>query len=112
LRLRLPLRKQLVRPPCAELSQATVVWCASQGGTGSPIVTSTDGKSEVIVWGLGAGLSNRLKGFDGDTGATIFAGGGPAEAMTGLRPKFTTSIAAKGRIFVAGDSAVYAFTVR
>lgn len=48
-----------------------------------------------------------LQGFDGDTGDTIFAGG--ATPIPGVR-HFTVPIAAKGRIFVAADNVVFAFT--
>jgi hypothetical protein len=81
-------------------------WCANQGGWGSPIVTTTDGHSEAIVWSLGADGDQLLHGFDGDTGATIFDGGGVT--IPGMR-HFNTPIAAKGRIFVASDQAVVAF---
>src|SRR5258706_582082 len=27
-----------------------VAWCARQGGSGSPMVTTTDGRSDAIVW--------------------------------------------------------------
>jgi hypothetical protein len=82
----------------------TVAWCANKGGDGSPMVTS-DGQGAFIVWGLGS----RLMGFDGDTGAVIFGGGAAGDAITALS-KWVTPIAAKGRIFVASNSNVYAFT--
>jgi outer membrane protein assembly factor BamB len=82
-------------------------WCASQGGQGSPMVTTTDGHAEAIVWAVGAEGDKRLYGFDGDTGATIFTS--PAGAITGNVRHFTTPIAAKGRIFVASDDGVVAF---
>jgi hypothetical protein len=91
-------------PPSLE-----VAWCASQNGVASPMVTTTDGHAESIVWGIGAEGDGRLRGFDGDTGATVFGGGGSGDVMGPLR-RFNTPIAAKGRIFVAGDDAVYAFT--
>jgi hypothetical protein len=89
-------------PPSIEGS-----WCASQNGLGSPMVTTTDGHSEAIVWGLGAEGDGKLHGFDGDTGEEIFDGG--SDTMQGVK-RFQTAIAAKGRIFVAGTGAVYAFT--
>jgi hypothetical protein len=89
----------------------SVAWCALQGGKGSPIVTTTDGKSDAIVWGIGAEGTQHLMGFDGDTGRVVFAGGGAAEAMSNVR-RYSTAIAAKGRLFIAGDDAVYAFTTR
>ena len=88
----------------------TNAWTVSQGGRGSPFVTTTDGTNNAIVWGIGSEGDQRLHGFDGDTGATVFAGGGANELMTGTR-RFNTAIAARGRIYVANDSKVYAFTV-
>ena len=81
-------------------------WCTAATGNGSPIVTTTDGRSEAIVWVVGAEGNELLQGFDGDTGATIFAGG--ATPIPGAR-HFTAPIAAKGRIFVAADDIVVAF---
>jgi len=89
----------------------TVAWCARQGGSGSPIVTTTDGHADAVVWTLSTGGSTRLLGFDGDTGAQIFNGGGPGDAMTATS-KFVTPIVVSGRIFVATDSAVHAFTMQ
>jgi hypothetical protein len=82
-------------------------WCTAATGTGSPIVTTTDGHADAIVWAVGAEGNELLQGFDGDTGATIFAGGNAP--IPGVR-RFTTPIAAKGRIFVAADDTVVAFT--
>jgi hypothetical protein len=58
-------------------STITSVWTVSQGGRGSPFVTSTDGTNNAIVWGIGSEGDQRLHGFDGDTGAVVFSGGGP-----------------------------------
>jgi hypothetical protein len=85
-------------------------WTKSQNGRGSPFVTSTDGTNNVIVWGIGAENDQRLHGFDGDTGNTVFAGGGASELMAGIH-RFNTGIAARGRIYVVGDNRVYAFTL-
>jgi hypothetical protein len=88
----------------------TSVWTVSQGGSGSPFVTSTDGTNNAIVWGIGSEGDQRLHGFNGDTGAPVFSGGGANELMAGTR-RFNTGIAARGRIYIANDSKVYAFTV-
>jgi outer membrane protein assembly factor BamB len=93
----------------------TNIWVKSQGGRGSPFVTSTDGTNDVVVWGIGSEGNGsqgdqRLHGFDPDTGATIFSGGGQNELMSGTR-RFNTGIVARGRIYVAGDNKVYAFRV-
>ena len=85
-------------------------WCA-QGGGGSPIVTTTDGKAEAIVWQIATGGASRIRGFDGDTGMPIFNGGAAGDAMGNVQG-FNSAIAARGRIFVAGNTAVYAFTTQ
>jgi len=75
-------------------------WCAA-GGAGSPMVTTSDGHADAIVWTLGAEGDGRLHAFDGDTGATI-----PFTNSTAMVPgmrRYNTPIAAKGRIFVPVD---------
>lgn len=83
-------------------------WCAKQNGKGSPMVTTTDGHAEAIVWSVGAEGDNRLHGFDGDTGQIVYAGGGPADVIGPVR-RYQTPILAGGRIFIAADNAVKAF---
>jgi hypothetical protein len=84
-------------------------WCAMQNGVGSPIATTTDGTANPIVWSVGAEGDYRLHGFDGDTGQVVFNGGGASELMANVR-RFQTPIVAKGRIFVAAEGRVYAFS--
>jgi hypothetical protein len=72
-------------------------WCSAVRGSGAPIVTTTDARSEPIVWIVGAEGDNRLHGFAGETGEPVFTGGGPQEAMTGVR-RFQTVIAAEDRL--------------
>jgi hypothetical protein len=90
-------------PPTMQLA-----WCAGSAQSGSPIATTTDGTSEPIVWAVGAESDQRLHGYDGDTGAVIFNGGGAFDAMASTS-RFITPIVAKGRIFVAADGRLYAF---
>ncbi len=90
-------------------SQLTTVWCADQVGRGSPIVTTTDGHSEAIVWAVGAENDNRLHGFDAETGAELFAGGCDGDQLGTVRA-LSTPIVAKGRLYVAADQRVYAFS--
>jgi PQQ enzyme repeat len=85
-------------------------WTVNQGGRGSPFVTSTDGSNNVVVWGIGAESDQRLHGFDGDTGAVVYSGGGANELMAATH-RFQTAIAAHGRIYIATDRKVYAFAV-
>ena len=63
----------------------TGVWTVNQNGRGSPFVTSTDGTNNVIVWGIGSEGDQRLHGFNGDTGAVVFNGGG-AERVDDRHP--------------------------
>ena len=82
-----------------------------QSGRSSPFVTSTDGTNNAIVWVVGSGGDNRLHGYNGDTGAVVYNGGGANELMTGTRGYNANAIAARGRIYVAADNKVYAFNV-
>jgi len=50
-----------------------------------------------------------LYALNGETGAVLFAGGGPADQMSLVR-RFQTPIAVNGRIVVAADQELYVFT--
>jgi hypothetical protein len=83
-------------------------WCGAFRGEGSPIVTTIDGRANPIVWILGAEGDDRLHGYRGDTGEPLFDGGGPEDAMTGLR-HFQDLIATRERLYVGADGRLYAF---
>src|SRR4029077_12618452 len=83
-------------------------WSIGQSGRGSPWMTTTDGTNNAIVWIAGVQGDQRLHGYNGDTGALVYAGGGPNELMTGTR-QWNTGIAARGRIYYAADKKNYAF---
>jgi hypothetical protein len=83
-------------------------WCSGPNGQGSPIVTSTDGMNESIVWYVAAESDNRLRGFNGETGEVIFDGG---SEQVGRVARFQTPILAKGKIYVAAGDRVYAYTL-
>jgi PQQ-like domain len=83
-------------------------WCGAFKGEGSPIVTTTDGRANPIVWIVGAEGDGLLHGYRGDTGEPLFTGGGSGNAMTGLR-HFQTLLAAGGRLYVGADGRIYAF---
>lgn len=95
------LRIAAGRPP--GLSTA---WCGAISGAGSPIVTTTDGRTNPIVWIVGAEGDDRLHGFRGDTGETLYT----SPRLSGLR-HFQTLIAADNRLYVGGDGRLYAFAV-
>jgi hypothetical protein len=77
---------------------ATVAWCTpGPNPPSAPISTTTDGKSDAIVWFVNNGL---LKGVDGDSGASVFDGG---TGMCSGVQRWTSPIAVKGRIVVGAN---------
>ena len=80
-------------------------WCGSVAHAGSPIVTTTDGRSDPIVLVVGAEGDNRLHAFRADSGEPLAT---PPETMRGLH-HFQTLIAAEDRLYVAADDTIYAF---
>jgi hypothetical protein len=81
----------------------STAWCASQNGLGSPMVTTTDGHAEAIVWSVGAEGDGRLHAFDGDGGAEL------ASVDVGAARRYVPPIAAGGRLYVVADGALRAF---
>ncbi|HVU50839.1 MAG TPA: PQQ-binding-like beta-propeller repeat protein, partial [Polyangia bacterium] len=81
-----------------------IVWCAATAGDDdirrrSSISTTTDGKSNPLVWFMNGA---KLNAFDGETGAVVYAGGADTDSCGGIR-RHTSPIAANGRIIAAGD---------
>ncbi len=86
---------------------AAVTWCSAEANLGSPMVTTTDGTSNVVVWNA----STRLYGYDGDTGTKVFTGGAAGDALANAMQYFNTPIdAGQGRIAVATPGRLYVFT--
>ncbi|HEX3772782.1 MAG TPA: hypothetical protein VHV30_18010, partial [Polyangiaceae bacterium] len=81
----------------------SIAWCSAASGLGSPMVTTSDGTSNPIVWAA----SNALYAFDGDTGATIVDG--TKTAMASGVQGWNVPIAAKGRIAVGISGQLYLF---
>ena len=76
----------------------SVAWCAPHNGANTaPIITTSDGKSDAIVWFM---RDQTLVGVDGDTGMTVATATGQCSAVH----QWTSPIAVKGRIVVAADS--------
>ena len=82
------------------------LWCAPLQGRGAPIVTTTDGHADPIVWVDGAQGDDRLHAFRGDTGAPLFTS---ANTIPGVR-HFETLLAANHHLYVAEDGRIVAFT--
>ena len=85
----------------------TTAWCAAVSGNGSTMATTTGSGAESVIWVTGAQGDNQLHALNAETGEILFT-----SATLGTLVRFNAPIAAKGRIYVAGASAVYAFTVR
>ncbi len=83
---------------------ASVVWCAAMGSATNAIATSTDGTSDAIVWYANSG---KLMGVDGDTGATIYSSSNSCSNV----PHWSSPIAVKGRIIVAGNGHLCAWGI-
>jgi hypothetical protein len=82
-------------------------WCGQMKGFGAPIVTTTDGHSNPIVWAVGAQGDGLLHAFKGDTGEVLFSG--PQPGLAGLH-RLQTLIATQDRLYVGADGTIYAFT--
>ena len=86
----------------------TVAWCGGPATQDSPAVSMSNAQGQdAIVWVVGS--DNKLHGVDGNTGASVYAGGAATDTMSAVQ-KFETPIVANGRIFVAANNQVYAFT--
>jgi hypothetical protein len=83
---------------------ATTAWCSSQNGLASPMVTTTDGTSNPIVWNA----SSALYGWNGDTGAVIVDG--TNTTMSSSVRGWNTPIDANGKIAIGVNGQLYVFT--
>jgi outer membrane protein assembly factor BamB len=82
-------------------------WCAQYSGSnGGPIVTTTDGTANAIVWVPGAEGDNQLHAFNALNGQVVFSGTGTT--MSGLH-HYQTILATDKRFYVAGDNKIFAF---
>ena len=84
----------------------SIAWCSELSGRGTPIVTTTDGHSNPIVWITGAEGDDHLHAFRGDNGEPLLTI--PQSRLPGLR-HFGSVIATKGHIFVPADGKIFAF---
>jgi hypothetical protein len=69
------------------------------------MVTTTDGRSEAVVWTVGAEDDEPLRGFDGDTGAPLVAAAGAGAKVR----RFQSPIVSNGRIYVAVEGGIRAY---
>jgi outer membrane protein assembly factor BamB len=83
----------------------SIAWCAGTGATSSPAVSMSNAQgANTIIWYVGNDA--RLHGLNGDTGASVRAD----TTALGTVKAHQTPIVANGRIFVASDTRIFAFT--
>ena len=80
-------------------------WCTALNGRGDPIVTTSDGTNDPIVWVTGAEGDEELHAFNGVTGQSLYT----SPAVSGTIRHFTTLLVANGRLFVTSDDKVIAY---
>ncbi len=86
----------------------SVAWCGGPTTQESPAVSMSNAQGQdAIVWIVGS--DNKLHGLDASTGASVYAGGTGTDTMSAVQ-KFQTPIVANGRVFVAANGQLYAFT--
>jgi hypothetical protein len=83
----------------------SVAWCSMESDLASPMVTTTDGTSNAVVWDA----DNKLVGYDGDTGTEI-VNGSKATMGTAIEAWNVPIAAGKGRIAIGVKGQLYVFT--
>lgn len=89
-----------------------VVWCADNGGGGSPSITTSDGSNDAIVWTFGTNTKGNNPGGDNQLHAWDLASGKrllTSSDMVANTRHFTTPIFVHGRAMIVGDGGLYAF---
>jgi hypothetical protein len=85
-----------------------VEWCVlASGTTSAPMITTTDGTANAIVWYVRA--SSLLEGLDGNTGALVYNGSNAATYCPSRQ--WVAPIAVKNRIIVGGDGQLCAWNM-
>jgi outer membrane protein assembly factor BamB len=77
------------------------------GGDAAPIVSTTDGLNDAVLWTYGASGDETVRAYDADTGTLLYTSPGLAGSTHWISP-----IIAKGRLYVAQNGTVTALTVR
>ena len=83
----------------------TSAWCAPLNGRGDPIVTTSDGASDPVVWITGAEGDDELHAYAGDTGQLLYS----SAPVSSTIAHFSTLMVANKRIFVTAAGQVLAY---
>jgi hypothetical protein len=98
--------------PTNKSNPITTLWCANPHGSGAPIITTSDGTSDPILWTLGTTMTNDMSGGDNQVHAFDLVAGTSlltsSDKFANVR-HFTSPIIVSGRLFIAGDSKLYAY---
>jgi len=81
--------------------------CYSVDGAGPPVVTTTDGMANPIIWTVGADGDGQLHAFRGDNAKPLAIGS--QTAMHGLH-HFVTVVPTQKYLYVPADNRIYAFS--
>jgi hypothetical protein len=99
--------------PSNATTPIATTWCGDPMGAGSPIITTSDGTNDSLVWVIGtmerndgSGGSNQLHAWDLETGSMVVMG---SDTLSKVH-HFQSPIVVNGRIFVVGDTQLYALT--
>jgi hypothetical protein len=94
-----------IKVSAASPPRLSIAWCAGAGALTSPAVSMTDtAGTNTVLWYEGS--DTRLHGINGDTGASVRAD----TTNIGAARQHQAPIVANGRIFLATDNRVWAFT--
>jgi hypothetical protein len=99
--------------PSNATTPIATTWCGDPMGAGSPIITTSDGTNDSLVWVIGtmerndgSGGSNQLHAWDLETGSMVVMG---SDTLSKVH-HFQSPIVVGGRLFVVGDTQLYALT--
>ena len=94
-----------IKISAASPPRLSIAWCAGAGALTTPAVSMTDtAGTNAVLWYEGS--DTRLHGINGDTGASVRAD----TTNIGAARQHQAPIIANGRIFLATDNRVWAFT--
>ncbi len=82
-------------------------WCRRIDGRGAPVVTQNEKGRQQVVWIFGAEGDERLRAFDGVSGAALYVSD-PTPAPV---PHFSTPLIAEHRLYLPAKDTVLAFNL-
>ncbi|MDE8344374.1 MAG: hypothetical protein POG24_11225, partial [Acidocella sp.] len=96
-----------VRGPNRPGPAIETAWCHRIDGRGAPVVTQSGRGMQPVVWIFGAEGDERLRAFDGVTGAVLYV----SDPTLAPVPHFSTPLIAEHRLYLPAKNTVLAFTL-